>query len=43
MTNKVQLSIIIAWCKRHGKPLEAGAIEWISLYAATFRQIMNKG
>jgi len=43
MYNKVQLSIIKAWCKWHGKNLEAGALEWISLYAAAFRQIMNKG
>ena len=43
MTNRMQLSIIRAWCRRHGKPLETGGLEWIRLYASVFRQIMNKG
>ena len=43
MTNKIQLMSMAAWCKRHGKPLETGGLEWIRLYASVFRQIMNKG
>jgi hypothetical protein len=43
MTNKIQLMSMAAWCKRHGKPLEAGCLEWIRLYAGVFRSIMNRG
>jgi len=43
MTNKVQMMLMAAWCKKHGKELEAGGLEWISLYAGAFRSIMNKG
>jgi len=39
--NNVQLAIIKIWCKRHRKDFESGGLEWIRLYARTFRQIMN--
>ena len=41
MCNNVQLAIIKIWCKRHSKDFESGGLEWIRLYARTFRQIMN--
>jgi hypothetical protein len=43
MTNRIQLMLIATWCKHHGKALEAGAIEWIALYASVFRSITAKG
>ena len=43
MTNRIQLLLMATWCKRHSKDLEAGALEWIRLYAAAFRSIMAKG
>jgi len=43
MCNRVQLSIMAAWCRWHGKELDVGAIEWIRLYAGVFRQIMDRG
>lgn len=42
MTNRIQALLIAAWCRLHGKTLEAGAIEWIRLYAGVFRSIMAK-
>jgi len=42
MANKIQALLMAAWCKRHGKDLETGSLEWIRLYAGVFRQIMNK-
>jgi hypothetical protein len=43
MTNRIQLLLMTAWCKRHGKELEVGALEWIRLYAGVFRSMMAKG
>jgi len=42
MTNKVQMMMMTAWCKRHSKELEAGGLEWIRLYAGVFRLMMVK-
>ena len=43
MTNRIQLLLMTAWCKKHGKDLEPGVLEWIRLYAGVFRSIMVKG
>lgn len=36
------MMMIATWCKKHGKDLETGALEWIRLYAGVFRSIMVK-
>ena len=43
MTNIIQLMLMATWCKRHGKELEDGGLEWIRLYAGVFRSMMAKG
>lgn len=42
MTNRIQMMMMATWCKRHGKNLEVGGLEWIRLYAGVFRSIMVK-
>lgn len=43
MTNRIQLLLMATWCKKHGKEIETGGLEWIRLYAGVFRSIMVKG